>query len=80
MESKQHVIAAYTHDWQADPYALGAYSYIPAGATSAPALLAESVEDTLYFAGEATETSGRSATVHGAIATGRRAATQILKR
>ena len=79
VESKQHVIAAYTHDWQADPYSLGAYSYIPAGATSAPALLAKSVEDTLYFAGEATETSGRSATVHGAIATGHRAATQILK-
>lgn len=78
--SKEHVIDAYTHDWQADPYSRGAYSYIPVAAMSAPSVLAESVEDTLYFAGEATETSGRSATVHGAIATGRRAATEILKR
>ena len=36
------------------------------------------VEETLYFAGEGTETEGHPATVHGAIASGRRAARQIL--
>ncbi len=47
---------------------------------SARKTLAEPVEDTLYFAGEATELNGHSATVHGAIAAGRRAARQILAR
>jgi monoamine oxidase len=71
--------AAYFHDWHADPFARGAYSYVPVGALTARAVLAKPVADTLYFAGEATETNGHSATVHGAIASGRRAARQILK-
>jgi monoamine oxidase len=69
--------SAYFHDWHADPYARGAYSYAPAGALGARAVLAEPVQNTLFFAGEATETNGHSATVHGAIATGFRAARQL---
>lgn len=68
------------HDWHADPYARGAYSYVPVGALGARERLAEPVEDTLYFAGEATEVNGHSATVHGAIASGKRAARRILER
>ncbi len=74
------VEAAYFHDWHADPFSRGAYSYVPAGALPARATLAESVADTLFFAGEATEQNGHSATVHGAIASGKRAARQILER
>ncbi len=70
--------AAYFHDWHADPFARGAYSYVPVGALNAREVLAKAVENTLYFAGEATETNGHSGTVHGAIASGRRAARQIL--
>ena len=70
--------AFYFHDWHADPFARGAYSYVRAGALEARKTLAEPIEDTLYFAGEATETNGHSATVHGALATGFRAARQIL--
>ena len=65
--------------WHADPFAKGAYSYVPAHAMNAREALAEPLKQTLYFAGEATETNGHSATVHGAIASGRRAAQQILK-
>jgi monoamine oxidase len=72
--------AAYFHDWHADPFSRGAYSYTPAHALAARAALAEPVRETLYFAGEATELFGHSATVHGAIATGKRAAQQILAR
>jgi monoamine oxidase len=36
------------------------------------------VADTLFFAGEATELEGHHATVHGAIATGERAAREVL--
>ncbi len=71
--------AVYFHDWHADPFAKGAYSYVPAHAMNAREALAEPLKQTLYFAGEATETNGHSATVHGAIASGRRAAQQILK-
>jgi protoporphyrinogen oxidase len=69
---------AFVSDWQADPFALGAYSYIPAGAITAPLRLADPVADTLFFAGEATNADGRSATVHGAIATGYRAAGELM--
>jgi len=41
--------------------------------------LARSVESTLFFAGEATNTEGHSGTVHGAISTGQRAAREIIE-
>ncbi len=69
---------AYFHDWHADPFARGAYSYVPAGAMAAREELAKPIADTLYFAGEATELNGHSATVHGAIASGLRATRQIV--
>ena len=68
--------AFYVHDWSADPYARGAYSYVRAGGLEAADRLAEPVEDTLYFAGEHTA-AGAWGTVHGAIASGIRAARQI---
>ena len=69
---------AYFHDWQTDPFSLGAYSYGKVGANKAQQVLTEPIQDTLYFAGEATDTSGNNGTVHGAIASGYRAAKQIL--
>lgn len=70
--------SAYFHDWSSDPFARGAYSYVPAGALVAREALAEPISNTLYFSGEATELNGHSATVHGAMASGRRAAAQII--
>ncbi|HLH30223.1 MAG TPA: NAD(P)/FAD-dependent oxidoreductase [Terriglobia bacterium] len=66
-------------DWQSDPFSRGAYSYIPVGAITAPMVLAEPVANTLFFAGEATNSEGISATMHGAIATGYRAADELLR-
>ena len=77
--ARMRVKAAWTHDWQNDPYARGAYSYQKVGGADAPAALARSVRRTLFFAGEATETSGATGTVHGAISTGRRAAAQVMR-
>jgi monoamine oxidase len=68
------------HDWQTDPFSRGAYSYVKAGGDSAQADLAEPLENKLFFAGEATDVSGHHGTVHGAIASGRRAARDILQR
>jgi monoamine oxidase len=56
----------------------GAYSYVPAGAMPARRKLAEPVADSLYFAGEHTDLVGYGGTVHGAIASGLRAAGQIV--
>jgi len=68
---------AYFHDWQADPYSRGAYSYVKAGAANAPAILSLPLEDTLFFAGEAADVTGNNGTVHGAIASAKRAVAAI---
>jgi len=70
--------AWYFHDWQADPLARGAYSYVLAGGLEARTILARPVADTLFFAGEATNSDGHAATVHGAIASGQRAAREVI--
>jgi len=70
---------AYVHDWQSDPFSRGAYSCARAGQAGAPEELAAAVENTLFFAGEAADISGHNGTVHGAIASGRLAARQLLE-
>jgi len=70
--------AAYFHDWQSDPFSRGAYSYEKVGSEGAAQALGKPAANTLFFAGEATDTSGNTGTVHGAIASGRRAAMEIL--
>jgi monoamine oxidase len=70
---RRQLLAAYFHDWQADPYAGGAYSYLRVGGAKARAVLAEPVDGTLFFAGEAAS-SDYSGTVSGAVETGQRAA------
>jgi monoamine oxidase len=71
------LIASHSHDWSADPFARGAYSYVAVGGASAPKALARPLQNTLFFAGEATDDE-ESGTVPGAIASGRRAAKTIL--
>jgi monoamine oxidase len=75
---KMLLLSWHTHDWQADEYARGAYSYVPAGALDAPERMTLPVEDTLYFTGEHTDTAGHWGTVHAALATGMLAARRIL--
>ncbi len=65
------------HDWTTDPWSGGAYSFARVGGRSAYRKLAEPVGG-LFFAGEATEFTGNHATVHGAIASGYRAADEVL--
>jgi monoamine oxidase len=67
------------HDWDADPFSRGAYSYMPAGALHASAEMALPVQATLYFAGEHTTNSGHWGTVHGALQSGAAAASAILR-
>jgi monoamine oxidase len=72
------LICCATHDWQTDPQSCGAYSYVPAGALDAVLRMAMPVYDTLYFAGEHTDTTGHWGTVHAAMRSGIRAARQVL--
>jgi len=71
------LVAAYVQDWQDDPCARGGYSYVTVGGQGARELLAAPMQDTLYFAGEATDTEGEAGTVAGALASGYRAAREL---
>jgi len=68
----------FTYDWQSDLFSRGAHSYALVGGSSAGCALAAPVAGTLFFAGEATDCEGHNGTVHGAIASGQRAAKEIL--
>jgi len=71
------LVGAYVHDWVADPYCRGAYSYVLVGGEHAADALAQPLGAKLYFAGEAT-CAGSSGTVEAALASGGRAAGEIL--
>jgi len=67
---------AVVHDWANDPFSRGAYSYVRVGGARARARLAEPLDGTLFFAGEATDTNGQGGTVNGALISGARAAAE----
>lgn len=71
------VDATWSHDWIHDPCSRGAYSYQTVGGSEAPEALARPVRGTLFFAGEACAPGGRTGTVDGAIASGKRAARAV---
>ncbi|BDE06891.1 hypothetical protein WPS_21670 [Vulcanimicrobium alpinum] len=70
--------AAYQHDWQSDPYARGAYSYLASGGMGARETLARPIDATLFFAGEATAEASEAGTVAGALRSGERAAREAI--
>jgi monoamine oxidase len=63
--------------WAGDPWARGAYSHALPGRAGERAVLAASVDDRLFFAGEACSPHAFS-TAHGAWETGLRAAREVL--
>jgi len=69
---------SHVYDWLSDPFSRGAYSYITVGSKAARSILAKPIDRTLFFAGEATDTSGQASTVAGALASGQRAAQEVL--
>ena len=69
--------SAHFHDWSADPFARGAYSYVTVGGRTARKRLAAPLAGTLFFAGEATDDES-AATVEGALRSGERAAREVL--
>ncbi len=77
LQSEFELEAAYLHNWQLDPFARGAYSYVTVGGGGARRMLAAPLEQTLFFAGEATNTGDEAATVTGALQSGARAAREV---
>ncbi|HEX3719773.1 MAG TPA: NAD(P)/FAD-dependent oxidoreductase [Verrucomicrobiae bacterium] len=76
---RAQLAACYCHNWAVDPEIRGAYSYIPVNGLDLPKLLAAPVQETLFFAGEATVVDAQTGTVFGALETGVRAAREILE-
>lgn len=74
---RELLVGWHVHDWLADPFARGAYSFGKVGGAASATDLAQPIDGTLFFAGEATG-SGMVGTVEAAIVTGRRAANEIL--
>ena len=70
---------AYVADWTTEPFVRGLYSF-PLAHTEPRhrEALAAPLGSKLFFAGEATDLEGHSGTVHGAIETGRRAASEVV--
>ena len=71
---------AWLHDWQRDPFARGAYSHVLVDGEGATDRLAQPLANTLFFAGEATDTAGHAGTVAGALQSGTRAAREVTGR
>jgi monoamine oxidase len=70
--------AAYVQDWLQDPYSRGGYSYVLVNGKGAREELAAPLDDTIFFAGEATD-SEEAGTVAGALRSGIRAARQAMR-
>ena len=68
-----------SHDWSRDEFSRQAYTYVGVGGMSAAKTLAQPVEGTLFFAGEATDME-EMGTVAGAIKSGQAAARLLSKR
>ncbi len=77
-ELRSHLLASRYVDWSADPDVRGGYTFPNLGGGSAQRkILAEPVDDVLYFAGESTHAAGQYATIHGALDSGTRAAAEV---
>jgi monoamine oxidase len=76
-EITAQIKASYIADCVTDPFALGAYTYPMVGSAAARLTLANPVEDTLYFAGEALYDGPAVGTVEAALVSGRNVAKKI---
>jgi monoamine oxidase len=77
--ARRQLASVFVQDWQGDAYSRGGYSYLRVGGEGARERLAEPIEGTLFFAGEATD-AVEAGTVAGALRSGQRAAREVLKK
>jgi lysine-specific histone demethylase 1B len=72
-------ISSHVEDWTKNPFVRGAYSYSTVGMGNARTIAAQPIDKKLYFAGEAMNINGHHQTVHGAVETGYREVSKLLK-
>jgi monoamine oxidase len=65
-----HLISWHFHNWQTDPFALGAYSYLGINGIENARKLFAPLKNTVFFAGEAALEGPGRGTVHAALRTG----------
>ena len=70
---------SYIIDWSKEPYIKGSYSYPSLNSEPERISLAESIDDKVFFAGEATNAWGHPGTAHGALETGYRAVKELIE-
>ena len=76
---QEQLTASYIINWQADPFARGAYAYNTIQTGEARKKVLQPVEDTLFFAGEALYDGREMGTVEGALSSGKKVAEEMLK-
>lgn len=74
---KEQVVSSKAANWNADPFALGAYAYTTVETREAIKAASEPVKNTLFFAGEAFYMGHAMGTVEGALTSGRDAAEKL---
>jgi monoamine oxidase len=75
---KGHLVASHIANWTADPYIYGSYAYDTVDTANSLALLDQSVEQTLYFAGEFMYQGPSMGTVEAALTSGRGVAEKLI--
>lgn len=78
-QASSSFISSHVQNWTTNPFIKGAYSYSTIGMGDARKIAAQSVDEKLFFAGEAMNINGHHQTVHGAVETGYREVINILK-
>ena len=75
---EKEVVAWKVINWISDPYTLGAYSYTTLDTFDACEKLCEPIDNTIFFAGEALYSGAETATVEGALGSGKEVSNKIL--
>jgi monoamine oxidase len=76
-EVSRYIKVSHIANWATNPFALGAYGYATTKTKHARQVMAEPVEDTIYFAGEALDEGPAMGTVEAALASGKAVAKKI---
>lgn len=72
------LVKSFVHNWSANPYTCGAYSYEVVGGNEIIKQLQQPVENTVYFAGEGLHPGPAIGTVEGALVSGRETARRLI--
>ncbi|WP_168196604.1 NAD(P)/FAD-dependent oxidoreductase [Bdellovibrio sp. ZAP7] len=76
---KRHCLRSHEHNWSQDPYSLGAYTYVGVQKNGEYRNLRKVFHKRIVLAGEGTSVGSMIGTIQGAMASGERAARQILR-